>query len=192
MSTAAKEPKVRAGDGEEEEEFELKAPSDEYEVMPVAPLRRLEKRLEFLEQAKTSTNLEKFVDKVLDMVELNQKIVEEVIRSNVSLREDIAVLVGKMDELYSRLGDFIDVIKAAGEEEGAEVVSKKIVEASITPLVSKIEESNKKLQESNAAIADALSAIERRLRATAIAARPAAPASTGILRRAAPEEGVTA
>lgn len=151
--------------------------AEEYEMIPLTPLRRLEKRLEAIEQQKTAAGLERFIDKVIDMVELNQKIVEEVVRANQGLREDVAVLVGKMDELYMRLGDFIDIIKAAGEEEGEEAMSAKIIEESVKPLVSRIEAMGKVIQEGQATMQESLTSMERRLRAAAPspAARAMAP-----------------
>lgn len=155
------------------EEVELPYEKGEYEIIPISPLRRLEKRMEQIESTRTMTNLERFVDKVIDMVGLNQKIVEEMVKANQGLREDVAVLIGKLDELYTRLGDFIDIIKSAGAEEGAEAVSKQIVEASVVPVVSKIEEMTRKSAESSAAVVEALGAIDKRLRAIQLGgARP--------------------
>lgn len=167
-------------------EVEIPGSGEEYEVIALSPLRRLEKRLEAVEQTRTVANLERFVDKILDMVELNQKIVDEVVKANQGLREDMAVLVGKMDELYSRIGDFIDIIKSAGEEERAEVVSRETIEATVTPIIAKMEEMNKRVIESNATIADTLGAIEKRLKAVV------APAAPGLLARRPFPTGVPA
>jgi len=157
------------------EDPELKAveSEEEYEMVPLTPLRRLEKRLEALESTRTVANLERFIDKVIDMVELNQKMVDEVVRSNVGLREDVAVLIGKMDELYTRMGDFINAIKSMGEAEPS-AAPQRIAEQAVMPVVSKIDDMARRLQEGMSTMAETLASIDRKLKtAQPVAARPA-------------------
>ncbi len=140
-----------------DEEYEI--PYDDYEVMPINPLRRLEKRLEALEESRTLSNLERFIDKIIDMTELNQKIVEEVVRSNQGLREEIEVLVGKLDKLEEKIEQFVDILKMLGEEEarsGGEEVMMKIAE--------KFDDIANKIAESNTNVLQALTSIDKRLK----------------------------
>ncbi len=167
-----------------DEEYEI--PYDDYEVMPINPLRRLEKRLEALEESRTLSNLERFIDKIIDMTELNQKIVEEVVRSNQGLREEIEVLVGKLDKLEEKIEQFVDILKMLGEEEarsGGEEVMMKIAE--------KFDDIANKIAESNTNVLQALTSIDKRLKKLASegshihamhkpSAPPASPAPHGM------------
>lgn len=162
-------------------EKEMQEESDEYEVVPLTPLRRLEKRLEAIEGSKGTTNVEKFADRIIEMVELNQRIVEETIKANVGLREDLSVLIGKLDVLQTKITEFIDVIKSAGEEEGEAAT----MEKTVTPVLEKINEMNKKVIESNTAMVETLSNIDRRLKRIQLGggARTTAQATSILTRR---------
>lgn len=153
------------------EEVEISASPDDYEVVPLGPIRRLEKRLESLETTKDVSSIERFNDKIIDMIELNQHIVDEVVKANQGLREDLAALIGKLDNLQSSLKEFIEMIKSAGESPVKEEYSSK--------LIGKLSEINQKTLESNSAIIESLSTIDKRLKRMQIGGRP----STNILAR---------
>ncbi|MCK4551033.1 MAG: hypothetical protein KAT91_03690 [Candidatus Aenigmarchaeota archaeon] len=136
---------------------------DDYEFVPLTPVRRLEKRLDVLETTKSTQNLERFVDKIIDMTELNQKIVDSMVKSNQSLREDVGVLIGKMDSLNDNLNEFVALIKTAGEQD-VDSTSKDAFSNAVKPLVDKVEEITKGAQDSNTAIAETLENIDKRLK----------------------------
>lgn len=144
------------------DEIELQG-NDDYEVVPLTPLRRLEKRIEMMETTKSTQNLERFVDKILDMTEMNQKIVDEMVKSNQALREDVGVLIGKMDNLNNNMNEFVSIIKSAGEQD-MESTSKTAVTEAITPLIDKMTEITKGTQEGNEALAETLENIDKRLK----------------------------
>ncbi len=144
------------------DEVELSA--DDYEVMPLTPLRKLEKRLERLEMQRSTHNFERLIDKILDMTELNQRIIDEVVKANQGLREDIAVLIGKLDNLHDKVDEFVTMIKEAGENESEDKLAEQIVEKSVKPLVEAIEKSNNEALESNKMMVDLLMNIEKRLK----------------------------
>ena len=144
--------------GVREEEFEL--PYEDYEVVPVTPLRKLERRLEALEASRTVANLERFLDKIIDMRELNQRIVEEVVRSNQGLREEIEVLVGKLSKPEEKLETFVDLLKSIGEEE----LKGTNPEEYLNPVLKKFEEIASNIAEGNKNIIQALTSIDKRLR----------------------------
>jgi uncharacterized coiled-coil protein SlyX len=153
------------------EEVEISAPEDDYEVVPLGPIRRLEKRLDSLESTKNISSLERFNDKIIDMIELNQHIVDEVVKANQGLRGDLARLIGKLDNLQGSLNEFIGIIKSAGESGVKEEGSSK--------LVGKLSEMNQKILESNSTIVDALLTIDKRLKRMQIGGR----STTDILAR---------
>ena len=139
---------------------------DDFEVVPLTPLRRLEKRMESIETTKTTQNLERFVDKILDMVALNQKIVDEVVKANQGLREDMAVLIGKMNDNQERLSEFIGILRDASESELEGNDSKSIAEA-LKPYFDKMSESTSKTLEMNSTLADTLASLDRNMRKSA-------------------------
>ena len=136
--------------------------------MALSPIRRLEKRLETMESTKTTNNLEKFIDKMMDMVELNQKIIEDIVRSNQATREDIGVLVGKLDSLQTKITSFVDLIQNAAESDVAQTAADSTT-ITIKPLIDRLEEMSNHTQETNTQLVESLENIEKLLR------RPQAP-----------------
>ena len=155
------------------DEFEI--PGEDYEVIPLTPLRRLEKRLESIETSKSMDGLERFIDKALNMVELNQKIVEEVVKANQGLREDLAVLVGKMDQTNERTCELIEIIKEAGDGEEEGKSNADDLKNIMTPLIERIEDIKKSASDNNISIAEALASMDKRIKRmqTASVQRPA-------------------
>ncbi|MCK4967485.1 MAG: hypothetical protein KAS12_00395 [Candidatus Aenigmarchaeota archaeon] len=163
------------------DEIELQG-NEDYEVVPLTPLRRLEKRIEMMETTKSTQNLERFVDKILDMTEMNQKIVDEMVKSNQSLREDVGVLIGKMDSLNDNMNEFVSLIKSAGEHD-TEATSKAAVTDAITPVVDKMAEIMKNSQDGNDALAETLENIDKRLKRMQTTPTTAKPVSNILARR---------
>lgn len=168
-------------------EVEIPSERDDYEIIPLSPLRRLEKRLETIETTKSMSHLERFIDKIIDMVELNQKIVDEVIGANQGLREDISILISKIDDSQSKMSEFIEIIKEAGEQESGEALSKELIDGVVKPLVDKIEIATNKSAESTTMMADTLAAIEKRMKAVQLGNQSApARGAASILQRRRP------
>jgi len=94
------------------------------------------------------------------MTELNQRIVEEVVRSNQGLREEIEVLVGKLNNLEEKLETFVDLLKSIGEEE----LKGGSPEEYLNPVLRKFEEMTAKIVEGNKNVIQALTSIDKRLR----------------------------
>lgn len=155
----------------------------DFEVMPLTPLRRIEKRLDAMETSKSSQNMEHFIDKVIDMVELNQKIVDEVVKANQGLREDIAVLIGKMTDNEAKLSEFVAILKEAGEAEVGTDDTEKIGKV-LSPFAEKFADSTSKILEANNSVLDTLVSIDKNIRKLAPPA-PATITSTILARRAA-------
>ncbi|MEA3229994.1 MAG: hypothetical protein U9P44_03690 [archaeon] len=144
-------------------EYEI-TENDDYEVVPLAPIRRLEKRMEMMESSKSFSNLERMMDKILDMVELNQRIVDEMVKANTSLRGDLSTLIGKIDSLQGKITSFVDIVEEAGKEDVNETEAVTALRGLVTPLVKSITETNEKLLKSNESIAEGLSTIDKRIK----------------------------
>jgi len=166
---------------------EVEIPGDDYEVIPVTPLRRLEKRLDAIETTKTMNNMEKFIDKVIDMVELNQKIVEDMVKSNQSLREDLGVLIGKIDTLQSKIGGIVEMIESAAESDIAQTNTENTATA-IKPIVDQMQAMSKQTQETNATLIQNLENIDRKLKRIAPPTQQFNSARDLLARRSTPQQ----
>ncbi|VVB59295.1 Uncharacterised protein [uncultured archaeon] len=152
-------------------------------MVPVTPIRRLEKRMEAMEMTKSANNLEKFIEKVMDMVELNQKIIEDIVRSNQAMREDMSILVGKLDTLQTKVGGFVEIIQNAAESDVAQTAAETTGET-IKPLIDQIESTSRQSQEMNTRMLQSLENIEKLLRRPQIpSSAVSSPAARDILAR---------
>ncbi|MCD6367693.1 MAG: hypothetical protein J7L45_01265 [Candidatus Aenigmarchaeota archaeon] len=92
---------------------------DEYEVIPVGPLKKLEERIEKLEKERETVSTHEFIREILDLIESNQKLVDEIVKANDELREELSKIPGKIDELLKAWREFIDLLKEAGVSESS-------------------------------------------------------------------------
>ncbi|MEA2004202.1 MAG: hypothetical protein U9O53_04575 [archaeon] len=146
------------------DDYEQIGEEEDYEVVPLTPIRRLEKRMSQMESSKSYSNLERMMDKILDMVELNQRIVDEMVKANVSLRGDLATLMGKMDSLQEKLTNFVDIVEEASKEDVNESEAVTALKGVVSPLVKSITDANERLLKSNEYIAENLATIDKRLK----------------------------
>jgi regulator of replication initiation timing len=140
---------------------EEKYEESEFELIPLSPLRKLEKRLDEIEQQYKSTNSREFYKELIDIIRLNQQIVDELAKANDALRIELSRLPGRLDDMISRLNELISFIKASATEE-LEVAS-----PNLQPLVDKINELvelNKKVVETNQTVAASLDELLKRLK----------------------------
>jgi preprotein translocase subunit SecD len=135
---------------------------EEYELIAVSPLRRLEKRIDQLETVSPAIDLKEVFKEVVDIVRMNQQLVDELIKANDSLRIELAKLPSRMEELINNLNELISFIKASAGEEAAPYYVE-----SFKPLADKLDvliETNKKIIENNQAVLSALGEIDKKLK----------------------------
>jgi methyl-accepting chemotaxis protein len=134
---------------------------EEYEVIPTSPIRRLEKRLEKVETGSYSSEVRKLIEQIMELIQSNQKIVQETIKSNNELRDELSQIPGKIDQLLSEMVSFMKLLRASSEEEtGASPEAMKPLLERLTELV----EQNKKAFETNQAALTTLGIIDKRLK----------------------------
>ncbi len=175
------------------DDYEQIGEEEDYEVVPLTPIRRLEKRMSQMESSKSYSNLERMMDKILDMVELNQRIVDEMVKANVSLRGDLATLIGKMDSLQEKLTNFVNIVEEAGKEDVNESEAVTALKGMVSPLVKSITDANARLLKSNESIAENLATIDKRLKRSGSGASPVGvssqqPASSFQTQQATPQQ----
>lgn len=133
----------------------------EYELIPMSPIRRLEKRLERLESSSTIDSRGIFRE-IIDIVRMNQQVVDELVKSTNSLKIELSKLPAKLDELITNLKEIISFIKSSGEEEAAGMTKE-----AMKPLIDKMDEmvkTNKALSEKNDAMLELLDEISKKIR----------------------------
>ncbi|MEM5828174.1 MAG: hypothetical protein QW197_01555 [Candidatus Aenigmatarchaeota archaeon] len=106
---------------------------DEFELIPSTPLRRLERRLEKLEQEINKKSGEEFFREILQIIKINQLIVDEVVKSNEALKLEISKLYPKLDSLVMQMNELLNFIKTS-------VVQEVISPEAFKPLVKKMSE----------------------------------------------------
>ncbi|MCX8179297.1 MAG: hypothetical protein N3E38_00970 [Candidatus Aenigmarchaeota archaeon] len=134
---------------------------EEFEIVPVSPLRRLEKRIERLEAYSVEDPKSIFKD-IIEIVRMNQQIVDELAKSNDALRIELSKLPGRLDELITDMKELIAFIKASGEAEQPGLnpeVMKPVVEK-LDALVNL----NKSFVERNEAMLELLDEVNKRLK----------------------------
>ncbi len=139
-------------------ESEEKGKQEEFELIPVTPLRRLEKRIEELER-KASINERELYREIIQIIRMNQEIVDALIKANDALRIELSKLPLKLEELTKKVEELLELIKMAGEEEIKPTIDNK-------PLIEKIEkltEINNKILENNEALISLLEEISKKL-----------------------------
>ena len=145
--------------------------SNEYELISMSPVRRLEKRLDRLENTSGGENFTKdLLNDVVDIVRMNQMLVDELAKSNDALRIEISKLPGRLDHLIINMKELVSFIKESGEQEvsGASPETMK-------PVVDKLDElinSNKKITERNDSMIELLDEVGRKMKRPLVRPRP--------------------
>jgi hypothetical protein len=134
----------------------------EYELIPVSPLRKLERRMEEIETRSSGLDSKDFYKELVEIIRMNQQLVDELAKANDALRIELSRLPSRLEDMIGKLDELISFIKAsAGEDYGAPSVD------AMKPLLDKMAEivdSNKKIVESNQAVMDSLQDMEKKMR----------------------------
>jgi len=136
---------------------------DDYEIIPTSPLRRLEKRINQVERTSTTSETQRLVEQIIELIKSNQRIIDDVIKADAELRDEISKVPGKIDELLSSMHEFMEMLKTSATEETVTDISKDVM----TPLVNKMNElieQNKKNIEVGQASLTSLGIIDKRLK----------------------------
>jgi chromosome segregation ATPase len=133
---------------------------EEYEIIPISPLRRLEKRIEQLEAMSPAVDVKEIFREVVDVLRMNQQLVTEISKSNDALRLEISKLTINLEDLTARLNELLSYIKAAATEEGfqPEDTTKGLKEK-----MNELIEANKKIAQNNEEMISILEEIEKKL-----------------------------
>jgi predicted transcriptional regulator len=119
--------------------------------------------MERVEEGGYSSEVRKLIEQVMELIKANQKIIDEIIKTNSDLVAEISKLPRKIDDLILEEREFIKLLKTSAEEDEVSNISKEVME----PLVGKMSElveQNRKGFETNQAVLTTLGVIEKRLK----------------------------
>jgi len=133
---------------------------EEYEIIPVSPLRKLEKKVEQLEASTSVANAKDIFKEVVDIMKMNQQIIEDMAKANDALRIELSKLTVKLEELVGSLKELISYIRASAEEDYSQPQGNDQVVNKINELV----ETNKKVVSSNQTLLNALEDMDRKMK----------------------------
>lgn len=138
-----------------------KVQEEEYEMIPISPLRRLEKRIEQMESVSPAVDIKEIFKEVVDVIRMNQQIVSELSKADDAMRLELSKLSQKLEELVDNLDELLSYIKASTNNEAppTQEGSKELTEK-----MDELVDSNKKAVESSQNIISILEEIDRKLR----------------------------
>lgn len=86
--------------------------NDEYELVPMNPIRRMEKRVERLEQTGSGSQTTK---DLIEIVKTNQKVIDEMVKMNSEMINRVSELITSVNSVTERVDNFVNRIEVAGE-----------------------------------------------------------------------------
>ncbi len=137
---------------------------ESYEIIPVTPLKKLEKRVEQVENSGTMPQLQSLINQIIELIRSNQKIVNDVIQANTELRNEMSRLPPKIDELTSMLKSFISLVEAAGKEETSASEGGDTIKP-LTEYMQKMVDQNQKILETNQSMIEQMENMGRKMKA---------------------------
>lgn len=140
--------------------------NDDYEVVPMGPIRKLERRIDSIEETASQGGQadEQMIRDVLDIMKSNQKIVNDMTESTHELKNSVEDLTHKMDEVVDNMNSFMDLLKDASEVDmEGEIVGdmqSRIAEA----IGDRMDEAINEMQASNKQIVDSLEEVQKAMK----------------------------
>ncbi|MBI2076026.1 MAG: hypothetical protein HYT72_02125 [Candidatus Aenigmarchaeota archaeon] len=99
---------------------------EEYEIVPLGPVRRLERRLEKVER--TGSSLET-TRELIEIVRANQSVIDEMVKINSEMMKKVTDLLNNVSELTAKINNFMERIEfSGGEGEPSQELEKKVDE----------------------------------------------------------------
>ncbi|MBI2232469.1 MAG: hypothetical protein HYU56_00990 [Candidatus Aenigmarchaeota archaeon] len=87
---------------------------EEYELVPLSPIRRLERKMEVVEKRTISHET---IREVLEIIKSNQELVEDIVKVNSEMISRVSDLAENVNMLIVKVNDFVSRIEIAASEE---------------------------------------------------------------------------
>ena len=139
---------------------------DDYEMVPVGPIRKLERRIDELQQESTQAggSNDELVRDVLDIMKSNQKIVNDMTESTHELKNSVEDLTHKMDEVVSNMNSFMDLLQEASEVDMEGEIVGDMEQRIANAIGTKMDDVAENIQASNEEVINNLQSINNNLR----------------------------
>jgi len=136
---------------------------EEYEIIPTSPIKKLEKRISKMEETGSTSETRRLVEQIIELIKSNQRIVDEVIKADAELRNEISKLPGKIDELLGNMNEFMEMLKTSAAEDTVSEISKDVMDPLVKKLDELVQQNSKNLEVNQASLAS-LGIIDKRLK----------------------------
>ena len=93
-----------------------------------------------MESTTSSAEVNRLVDQIIELIKSNQKVVDDVIKANADLRNELSRIPVKIDNLIGSMSEFLELLKTSATEETVGSISKEVM----GPMVDKIAELDRK------------------------------------------------
>jgi predicted nucleic acid-binding Zn-ribbon protein len=132
-------------------------PQDEYEIVPLDPIRSLERKIERLEASMTGKTVSQ---EYLELVRTNQQVVDDLVKMNTEVINRLLQLSDSINGLVGKLNEFMNKFEIAG---GGEESNEK---------VRMIEEENRRMRDSYEELMNKMNNLEKRINAILLSKMP--------------------
>lgn len=89
---------------------------EEYEIVPLNPIRRMEKRVERLEKSGTTSET---IRELIEIVKTNQRVIDDMVRINSEMINKVSDLMMSVTSVTEKINDFMGRIDVSSEPEPA-------------------------------------------------------------------------
>ncbi len=142
---------------------------DDYEVVPIGPIRKLERRIdkiheEAVQNSSGGGNYDELVRDVLDIMKSNQRIVNDMTESTHELKNSVEDLTHKMDEVVDNMNTFMDLLTEASEMDMEGQIVGDIEHQIAEAIGTKMDNVAKGMMKSNKEVVDQLEEVNQSLR----------------------------
>jgi len=158
---------------------------DEYEIIPTSPVRRIEKRIDKLEQGSYPNEVRKLIEQVVELIKSNQKIIDDSIKANNDLRAELSRIPESIEKLVNHMNEFMKLLEESATEEAVSDVSRETMQPLLVKMTEMVEQNKKNFEASQASLAT-LDMIEKRLKRVFMQQAPAQSQSPPQMHRQMP------
>ncbi len=134
-------------------------PKEEYELVPLDPIRALEKKVERLEAAVKGKAVN---EEFFELIKTNQQVVDDLVKMNTEVISKLTQLSNSIDNLVKRFDNFLSNFEISKVEVGEESKSE----------AKALEEESKRLREMQEEILDKISRLEKKVNAMILSKIP--------------------
>lgn len=148
---------------------------DYYELLPVSPIKKLKKEIEELKKEIKNSSFGisgELTRDIMETIKLNQRIVEDIVKSNAALQTKISEMIIVMNRLIEEINIMSESFKRAAEALTIEAKSERTED-----LLAKLLNEITKLINQNQNILDSLTKLEKQLIQRQLQRTPTTPMS---------------